>query len=107
MISAIVPAATLADVWSLMFGLTDPMGRLINSAILLLFAIAVADLVIAAVRIGQNAYWLQTAEYALSRTGIPQDRIEYKYYGAGHMMYVRDDDRSQLSRDVRDFIRRR
>ena len=47
------------------------------------------------------------AEYSLSRTGIPQDRIEYRYYGSGHMMYVRDDDRSALSRDLRDFIRRR
>jgi carboxypeptidase C (cathepsin A) len=47
------------------------------------------------------------AEYALSRTGIPQDRIEYRYYGSGHMMYVRDEDRSALSRDIRDFIRRR
>lgn len=47
------------------------------------------------------------AEYALSRTGIPQDRIEYRYYGAGHMMYVRDEDRALLSRDVRQFIRSR
>jgi carboxypeptidase C (cathepsin A) len=47
------------------------------------------------------------AEYALSRTGIPQDRIEYRYYGSGHMMYVRDEDRSQLSRDIRAFIRGR
>jgi carboxypeptidase C (cathepsin A) len=47
------------------------------------------------------------AEYALSRTGIPQDRIEYRYYGAGHMMYVRDEDRAKLSQDVRAFIRSR
>ena len=47
------------------------------------------------------------AEYALSRTGIPQDRVHYRYYGAGHMMYVRDQDRAQLSRDIRDFIRSR
>ena len=47
------------------------------------------------------------AEYALSRTGIPQDRVQYRYYGSGHMMYVRDDDRSALSRDVRAFIRGR
>jgi carboxypeptidase C (cathepsin A) len=47
------------------------------------------------------------AEYSLSRTGIPQDRIHYHYYGAGHMMYVRDEDRSQLSRDIRAFIRDR
>lgn len=47
------------------------------------------------------------AEYALSRTGIPQDRITYTYYQSGHMMYVRDDDRRQLSADVRSFIRGR
>lgn len=47
------------------------------------------------------------AEYALSRTGIPQDRIQYTYYGAGHMMYIRDEDRHKLSADVRAFIRGR
>jgi carboxypeptidase C (cathepsin A) len=47
------------------------------------------------------------AEYALTRTGIPQDRVIYRYYGAGHMMYVRDDDRVALSRDIREFIRGR
>ena len=59
--------------------------------------------------VGQGYYDFATpffaAEYALSRTGIPQDRIRYEYYGSGHMMYVRDDDRSKLSREVRDFIR--
>ncbi|MDZ3833450.1 MAG: peptidase S10 [Sphingopyxis sp.] len=47
------------------------------------------------------------AEYALSRTGIPQDRITYTYYDAGHMMYIRDEDRRKLSDDVRAFIRER
>lgn len=47
------------------------------------------------------------AEYALSRTGIPQDRIVYHYYGSGHMMYVRDEDRPKLSNDIRAFIRDR
>jgi carboxypeptidase C (cathepsin A) len=47
------------------------------------------------------------AEYSLSRTGIPQDRIVYAYYGSGHMMYVRDEDRTKLSRDIRDFIQGR
>ncbi len=47
------------------------------------------------------------AEYALSRTGFPADRISFKYYEAGHMMYVRDEDRTQLSRDIREFIRAR
>lgn len=47
------------------------------------------------------------AEYALSRTGFPTARISFKYYEAGHMMYVRDEDRGQLSRDIRAFIRSR
>ena len=47
------------------------------------------------------------AEYALSRTGIPQDRVQFHYYDAGHMMYVRDEDRAKLSRDIRDFIQSR
>ena len=47
------------------------------------------------------------AEYALTRTGFPRDRITFAYYDAGHMMYVRDADRAKLSRDVRAFIRGR
>ncbi len=61
--------------------------------------------------VGQGYYDFATpffaAEYALSRTGIPRERIHYEYYGSGHMMYVRDDDRTKLSRDVRAFIRGR
>lgn len=61
--------------------------------------------------VGQGWYDMATpffgAEYSLSRTGIPQDRIEWQYYGSGHMMYVRDDDRVKLSRDLRAFIRAR
>ena len=47
------------------------------------------------------------AEYSLSRTGIPQDRVQFHYYHAGHMMYVRDEDRAKLSSDIRSFIRSR
>lgn len=47
------------------------------------------------------------AEYSLSRTGIPQDRVQFHYYHAGHMMYVRDEDRAKLSSDIRAFIRSR
>jgi len=47
------------------------------------------------------------AEYSLKRPGIPQDRISWKYYDAGHMMYVRDEDRAKLSADIRAFIRAR
>ena len=35
------------------------------------------------------------AEYALSRPGFPAERIQFHYYGAGHMMYVRDEDLQQ------------
>ena len=47
------------------------------------------------------------AEYALSRPGFPADRIQFHYYGSGHMMYVRDEDRQKLSSDIRAFIRNR
>ena len=47
------------------------------------------------------------AEYSLNRIGIPQERVELHYYGSGHMMYVRDEDRAKLARDVRAFIRDR
>jgi carboxypeptidase C (cathepsin A) len=61
--------------------------------------------------VGQGYYDFATpffaAEYALSRTGIPQERVKFHYYQAGHMMYVRDEDRAQLSRDIREFIRGR
>ena len=61
--------------------------------------------------VGQGWYDFATpffaAEYALTRTGIPQDRITYAYYDSGHMMYVRDEDRHKLATDVRNFIRSR
>jgi carboxypeptidase C (cathepsin A) len=61
--------------------------------------------------VGQGYYDFATpffgAEYSLTRTGIPQDRIEYHYYHAGHMMYVRDEDRRKLTSDIRTFIRSR
>jgi carboxypeptidase C (cathepsin A) len=47
------------------------------------------------------------AEYSLKRSGIPQERIIWKYYEAGHMMYVRDEDRMKLSADIREFIKAR
>jgi carboxypeptidase C (cathepsin A) len=47
------------------------------------------------------------AEYSLNRMGFPQELITYKYYDAGHMMYVRDEDRVKLTADLREFIRAR
>ena len=47
------------------------------------------------------------AEYSLSRAGIPADRVQFHYYDAGHMMYVRDADAAKLSADIRAFIRSR
>ena len=37
----------------------------------------------------------------------PQDRVEFHYYDAGHMMYVRPDDLRKLSADIRAFISER
>ncbi|MEL1250894.1 S10 family peptidase [Aurantiacibacter gilvus] len=47
------------------------------------------------------------AELSLNRMGIPQDRVQFHYYDAGHMMYVRDEDRHRLAEDIRAFIRSR
>jgi carboxypeptidase C (cathepsin A) len=47
------------------------------------------------------------AEYSLGRPGIPADRVQFHYYDAGHMMYVRDQDLAKLSGDIRQFIRAR
>ncbi len=44
------------------------------------------------------------AEYTLNRHDIPADRIIYKYYGGGHMMYVNEPSRTALLGDVRAFI---
>jgi carboxypeptidase C (cathepsin A) len=47
------------------------------------------------------------AEYALTRSGFIRDRISFRYYDSGHMMYIHDPDRAALSRDIREFIRAR
>jgi carboxypeptidase C (cathepsin A) len=61
--------------------------------------------------VGQGWYDFATpffaAEYSLTRTGFPRDRIQFHYYDAGHMMYVRAEDRTKLSRDIRTFIQQR
>ena len=62
--------------------------------------------------VGQGYYDFATpffgAEYSLNRPGFPTDgRIQWHYYHAGHMMYVRDDDLRKLSNDLRTFIRAR
>lgn len=44
------------------------------------------------------------AEYTLNRHDIQPGRVEYKYYGGGHMMYVNEPSRTQFLNDVRDFI---
>jgi carboxypeptidase C (cathepsin A) len=61
--------------------------------------------------VGQGWFDLATpffgAEYALSRAGVPEGRVQFHYYDAGHMMYVRDKDLDKLSSDIRSFIRSR
>jgi carboxypeptidase C (cathepsin A) len=60
--------------------------------------------------VGQGWYDFATpffaAEYSLNRPGFPDGRVEFGYYDSGHMMYVRDADRTKLSNDIRAFIRR-
>ena len=44
------------------------------------------------------------AEYTFARHNFPQERIEMKYYEAGHMMYNRQEDFDALAKDIRNFI---
>lgn len=44
------------------------------------------------------------AEYTLRRHDIGADRVTFKYYGGGHMMYVNEPSRAALLKDTRDFI---
>lgn len=46
------------------------------------------------------------AEYTLGRHGIQRDRVDYRYYPGGHMMYVHEPSRTRFLDDVREFIRR-
>ena len=45
------------------------------------------------------------AEYTLNRHDIRSDRVTYKFYGGGHMMYVNEPSRTSLLEDTREFIR--
>ncbi len=44
-------------------------------------------------------------EFALSRTGVPSERVRFEYYDSGHMMYLTDGDLAKLAADVRAFVR--
>jgi carboxypeptidase C (cathepsin A) len=45
------------------------------------------------------------AENALAERGIPQDRVEFSYFEAGHMMYLQDESRTRFLNEIREFIR--
>lgn len=47
------------------------------------------------------------AEYSLDRNGIDPKRVTYKYYPAGHMMYIHHPSMNVLLDDIRDFIEAR
>ncbi|MCS5490780.1 S10 family peptidase [Algoriphagus limi] len=44
------------------------------------------------------------AEFTFARHDFPQERIEMKYYEAGHMMYNRREDFEALAKDIRSFV---
>ena len=44
------------------------------------------------------------AEYSLQRNGIDPERVTYKYYEAGHMMYIHHPSFDQFLKDIRRFI---
>jgi len=43
-------------------------------------------------------------EYTFSRHNIVRERVELKYYKAGHMMYVHQPDFLKLNKDIREFL---
>ena len=43
-------------------------------------------------------------EYTFSRHNIVRDRVELKYYEAGHMMYLHEPDFLKLNKDIRSFF---
>lgn len=45
------------------------------------------------------------AENSMYQTGMIPERVTFKYYMAGHMMYVHQPSLEALSRDIRDFIK--
>lgn len=45
------------------------------------------------------------AEMSLMRNGVVPERITYKYYEAGHMMYIHQPSLERLMADIRAFIR--
>lgn len=44
------------------------------------------------------------AEFTFARHNFPQERIQMTYYQAGHMMYNRQEDFDDLSKDIREFL---
>jgi carboxypeptidase C (cathepsin A) len=43
--------------------------------------------------------------WQLDQSGIMQDRLSFKGYRSGHMMYLRRDDLKQSNQDLREFIK--
>jgi carboxypeptidase C (cathepsin A) len=44
------------------------------------------------------------AEYSLNRSGVISNRLHFRYYEAGHMMYVNHASLAKLQADVRSFL---
>lgn len=44
------------------------------------------------------------AELSLTRSGVVPERLRFAYYGAGHMMYVNEDELARLQEDVHAFL---
>lgn len=47
------------------------------------------------------------AEFTLNRHAVPDGRVQFEYYGGGHMMYVNEPSRTRLIEDIRRFIEAR
>jgi hypothetical protein len=61
------------------------------------------------VLVGCGYYDLATpffgAENALSQDGVVHERIDFRYYDVGHMIFLHEPSRVRFTNDVREFIR--
>ena len=44
------------------------------------------------------------AERSLAHAGLPKDRVQFRYYQAGHATYVGEENLQQISADLRSFL---
>ena len=53
---------------------------------------------------GTDYFSAKLLMWGLDKSGQLQDRLHFKTYRSGHMMYLREEDLARSNQDIRDFI---